>query len=224
MKIAFVGDSFCAESGEDPTRWDFRDGTEYPAWTTLILKEYNATAIQLGIGGDCLFHSYFTLLDHIDDADLIIFCVTEPNRLANIDMLPMNFAVIEDIDKSGCFDDVSLSKDIKDAALKYYKHLFSYEFHKAAHLGILMQADQLILEKKKKCIWFPGFPNSVPDYKITSGPIGTTPLITFAEENHPLIPHSNHFSKEQNENMFTLIKDIIDKDAFEPKPIDMNII
>ena len=39
-----------------------------------------------------------------------------------------------------------------------------------------------------------------------------------------MIPHSNHFSKEQNENMFKLIKDIIDTDAFLPRQLNMSVI
>jgi hypothetical protein len=218
MKIAFCGDSFCGEFEAEGNRG-------YPAWTMLLLKEFNATPIQRGISGDCLFHSYHRLLEVIDDADYIIFCVSEPDRLANKDNVPMNIHIAEGMEMES-----PTSKDIKKAALMYYKYLINFDFHRAAHLGILMQIDQLILEKKKKCIWFPCFPNSMyskrlgKGYKITSGPCGTTPLITYAEQHNPLIPHSNHFSKEQNENMFTLVKDIIDKDAFESGPIDTNII
>ena len=92
-------------------------------------------------------------------------------------------------------------------------------------------------EKKKKCIWFPCFYNSISsdrlekpgnilqeDYRITSGPYGTKPLYEFAELHNPMIPHSNHFSKEQNENMFKLIKDIIDNDLFEARELDMERI
>jgi len=217
MKIAFVGDSFCAE----------HKFPECTPWTKMLLEEYNATSIQKGIDGDCLFHAYQKLLKVVDDTDYIIICVTEPDRLPNMEELPISISIAESHSHS-------LSKDIRKAALMYYKHLINRDFHRAAHLGILMQADQLILEKKKKCIWFWCFHNSSGErdfaglqvdqsYKIRSGPHGNTPLINFTEQN-TLIPTANHFSKEQNENMFTLIKDIIDKDAFEPKPIDMNII
>ena len=211
MKIAFCGDSFCAEWGK-PWRG-------YPAWTMLLLEEFNATAIQSGISGDCLFHSYHTLLKYIDDADYIIFCISEPNRLANKFNVPMNIGIAE-----GLIVDPLPPKDIKKASRIYYKYLINLDFHATAHRGILMQADQLILEKKKKCIWFPGFNTSLQEYKFVSGPCGTTPLITIAERNSPLIPHSNHFSKEQNKNMFTLLKNIINKDAFEPGQIDTDMI
>ena len=218
MKIAFVGDSFCAEFEQEGNRG-------YSSWTMMLLNEYNATAIQKGISGDCLFHSYERLLDHIDETDLIIVCVSDPDRLANKDTVPMNLHIAEGMEMES-----PTPKDIKKASLMYYKYLWHLNFHRAAHLGILTQIDQLILEKKKKCIWFPCFPNSMyskrlgKGYKITSGPCGTTPLITYAEQHNPLIPHSNHFSKEQNENMFTLIKGIIDMNAFESRPIDTNIL
>jgi len=97
--------------------------------------------------------------------------------------------------------------------------------------------DQLLSEKKKKCIWFPCFYNSMSsdrlekpgnileeDYQITSGPYSVTPLYEFAELHNPMIPHSNHLSKEQNKNMFKLIKDIIDTDAFQPRQLNMSVI
>jgi hypothetical protein len=131
----------------------------------------------------------------------------------------MNIGIAE-----GLIVDPLPPKDIKKASRIYYKYLINLDFHATAHRGILMQADQLILEKKKKCIWFPGFNTSLQEYKFVSGPCGTTPLITIAERNSPLIPHSNHFSKEQNKNMFTLLKNIINKDAFEPGQIDTDMI
>ena len=186
MKIAFVGDSFCAEWG-DPWRG-------YPAWTMLLLKEFNATAGQSGIGGDCLFHSYQQLLKCIDTVDYIIFCITEPDRLANRFNIPMNIGIAE----NEYIPDPLPPINIQKASQVYYRELINFEFHKMAHKGILMQIDQLILEERKKCIWFPCFDTSLQGYKITSGPCGIMPLMTIAKRNKPLIPHSNHFSKEQN--------------------------
>jgi len=213
MKIAFVGDSFCADLGSH---------SRYPLWTDLLLKEFNASAIQMGISGDCLFHSYSTLLEHIDEADYIICCVTAPERLPNHHNIPMNSGFADDT--VPFVKDTSISKDVYDAARNYYKYLINLDFHEMAQRGILIQMDRLLLAKKKKCIWFPCFYHSITDYKITSGPSGTTPLYYYAEQNDEDIPDSNHFSKEQNENMFRLLKDIIDNDAFDPRSIDTNTL
>jgi hypothetical protein len=212
MKIAFVGDSFCAESG---TPW-----RGYSAWTMLLLKEFNATASQIGLGGDCLFHSYQKLLRYINTVDYIIFCITEPNRLANRFNIPMNIGIAE----NEYIPDPMPPINIQEASQIYYRELINFDFHKMAHKGILMQIDQLILKKKKKCIWFPCFDTSLQEYKITSGPCGTTPLMTIAERNGSIIPHSNHFSEEQNKNMFTLLKNIINNDTFGPVNLNTEIL
>ena len=233
-KIAFVGDSFCSEFPELEF-WTSRTSdmiSDYPAWTTMLLEEYNATVIQKGIRGDCLFHAFQKLLEVIDDADYIIICVTEPRRLANSSKIPMTITIAED-PESRYF----ISKEITSSSLMYYKNLMNYDFHRVAQRGIITQMDQLLLKKKKKCIWFPCFYNSTSsdvlekpgdilqeDYQITSGPYGTKPLYEFAELHTPMIPHSNHFSKEQNENMFKLIKDIIDTDTFLPRELNMSVI
>ena len=212
MKIALCGDSFCAEWG-DPWRG-------YPAWTMLLLEELNATAVQSGIGGDCLFHSYQRLLKYIDTVDYIIFCITEPDRLANRFNIPMNIGIAE----NEYIPDPLPPRTIQKASQIYYRELINFDFHKMAHRGILMQIDQLILKKKKKCIWFPCFDTSLQEYKITSGPCGTTPLMTIAKRNKKLIPHSNHFSKEQNKNMFTLLKNIISNNTFGPVNLNTEIL
>ena len=69
IKIAFVGDSFCAEFPEQEFWTSNNSISDYPAWTTLLLKEYNATAIQKGVRGDCLFHAFERLLKVVDEAD-----------------------------------------------------------------------------------------------------------------------------------------------------------
>ena len=233
-KIAFVGDSFCAEFPELEF-WTSRTSdmiTDYPAWTTMLLEEYNATAIQKGVRGDCLFHSCQRLLKVIDDADYVIICVTEPYRLANSSKQPMTINIAED-PESRYF----INKEMTASSLMYYKNIMNYEFHRVAQRGIIMQMDQLLSEKKKKCIWFACFYNSMSsdrlekpgnileeDYQITSGPYSIKPLYEFAELHNPMIPHSNHFSKEQNKNMFKLIKDIIDTDAFLPRQLNMSVI
>jgi len=215
MKIALCGDSFCADRGEP---WDPWRG--YPTWTVLLLEEFNATAVQHGVGGDCLFHSYQQLIKCIDTVDYIIFCITEPDRLANRLNIPMNIGIAENEYIPNPLPPITIQK----ASQIYYRELINFDFHKMAHRGILMQIDQLILKKKKKCIWFPCFDTSLQKYKITSGPCGTTPLMTIAKRNKPLIPHRNHFSEEQNKNMFTLLKNIISNNTFGPADLNTEIL
>ena len=106
----------------------------------------------------------------------------------------------------------------------YYNEIVSFDFHKMAHRGILMQIDQLILKKKKKCIWFPCFDTSLQEYKITSGPCGATPLMTIAERNVPKLLGTNHFNEKQSINMFTLLKNIISNNTFGPVNLNTGIL
>jgi len=234
IKIAFVGDSFCAEFPEQEF-WTSRKLDmipDYPAWTTLLLEEYNATAIQKGVKGDCLFHAFERLLKVVDEADYVIICVTDPYRLANHSRVPMTINIAEDSELNCVYN-----KEISASSLMYYKNIMNYEFHRVAQRGIITQIDKLLLEKKKKCIWFPCFYNSMrldedldgnilegDYYQVTSGLYSKTPLCEFAYLYKPMIPHSNHFTKSQNKNMFKLIKNIIDNDSFDVRKIDMGQI
>jgi len=260
MKIAFVGDSFCAEfspDGEDINYDDIRNQIlnanitpeekqnaleesgmlenrkGYLAWTQLLLEHYQATAIQKGIEGDCLFHSFLRLLPVVDDADLVIICVSQPERLANHKLVPMNSWAAER--GTGILKGSDNLKTLYKASLDYYKHIFSSDFHMISHLGILRALDDLLLAKNKKCIWFGSFYDSFGDkddarlnkhirellpYKVKSGVNEYTESRSLGEisrKNRPQIPYNNHFTKEQNEDLFEYIKNIIDNELFAPE-------
>ena len=233
-KIAFVGDSFCAEfypEGYDgnPDGDVFYDERGYKAWTQLLLEHYQATAIQKGISGDCFFHSYQRLVSVIDEADLVIICVTEPDRLANHKLIPMNPWAADM--GPGRLENSENEKTFYKASLDYYKHIFSPDFHMIAHLGTLRALDDILINKNKKSIWFGSFWNSFGDpdderlnevtkqslpYIVRSGVQGSCPLIKTSMKNIPDIPHSNHFNEQQNIEFFEYICDIIDNKLFEP--------
>jgi hypothetical protein len=234
MKIAFVGDSFCAEFYPDgwdyspnatsfnENKFDYKD-RGYKAWTQLLLEHYQATAIQKGISGDCLFHSYQRLLPVIDEADLVIICVSAPDRLANHRLIPMSPCAAER--GTGILKGSDNLKTFYKASLDYYKHVFSPDFHIVSHLGILRALDDLLINKNKKSIWFGSFSNSFGDldderlnehiksllpYKVKSGVNDYRPLIEISDKTQPQIPHSNHFNEQQNKDFFEYLKDIID--------------
>jgi hypothetical protein len=94
-----------------------------------------------------------------------------------------------------------------------------------------MLIDKLMLEKKKKCIWFPCFVHSMKWPAIgtaiasrkfipKSGPCANIPLnsISAAEAYDG---RENHFREENNNNMANLIIDIINNDAFNVYEIQM---
>jgi hypothetical protein len=236
MKIAFVGDSYCADQKTDT--WSQQ------SWLDLVLKKYNAEMICKGQGGTALFHAYEDLLGIVDEADYIIFCITAYSRLPNRFGIPIDthWLALNLWDFKKYFLKFHNGSEVlgnhHEKAIKagelYYKDLISFKFHQVAQKGILMQMDELMIEKKKKCIWFPCFDNdlSMQEYIPKSGPIASCTLseiaiaeysggleefITMEQFNH----RHNHFNLKNNQNMANLIINIIDKDNFTPREIKM---
>ena len=118
MKIAFVGDSFCAHHGPGtPVGEDFELGLELSKkygldigqnnvipddfdqydWPDLVAKHFNAIRTYCGIMGVNFYHSFEMFLQKTRDEDYIIFCVTEPYRIINKYKLPINTFWIDEI-------------------------------------------------------------------------------------------------------------------------------
>ena len=239
MKIAFVGDSYCA---------DTHKGT----WLALVLKEYNAEMICKGRGGTALFHAYEDLLGIVDEADYIIFCITDAYRVPNRYGIPIDTNWLSKIswDFKKLLENNNTGPDYHnnreqlgshhEPALKagelYYKNLISFEFHRVAQKGILMQMDELMLQKKKKCIWFPCFDESMQEFIPKSGPITNVSLIHLSDTellHLNLTPESryklrgndilrlNHFNEENNKNLARIVIDVIQSNNFIPREIKM---
>jgi len=261
MKIAFAGDSYCADHGSG-------------SWLDIVLKEYNAEMICRGRGGAASFYTFADLLKKpthfssstiVDEADYIIFCITAYTRLPNryaiaIDpnwlggaKKPWDFKRLLGDSKDGMHytqgpNDVIdeqepihprvLERAVKGGEL-YYKYFMSLDFHQVAQRGILMQIDELMIEKKKKCIWFPCFENelSMLSYRPKSGPMGNYPLATVSnkeqehdDEAQKILNKSikqgqdtrwNHFNEEHNKNLAQVVIDIIETNNFSPHEIKM---
>ena len=222
MSIAFCGDSFCEICEEQP----------YLAWTNLLWHHYDANIVCDGMAGRALIHSYEKLLPVVDKADYVIFCITDPARLPNREALPMFYNPRPGI---RCTGRAGPSSTIEQSALKYYKHIFYEEYHNMAQKGILMQIDELMVQKQKKCIWFPCFENSMQEYIPQSGPIADISLgeISFNEYKNKGFSKKKysdvkieddrkcHLSEENNIRMANLIIDIIKNDNFNPKEIKL---
>ena len=109
----------------------------------------------------------------------------------------------------------------------YYNDFISFEWHEVAQKGLLMQIDELMLQKKKKCIWLPCFEKSMQKYVPKSGPIGNEALAVSLWANDPtalpdgIDTRKNHMNARNNRNMAKLIIDIIRNGNFKPREIDM---
>jgi hypothetical protein len=255
MKIAFIGDSFCAQPFFD------NGNKSYRAYQYLVAQEYSAKIIAIGRSSGCLFHSYEDLLDVVDKADYTIFCITDLHRLVNRYKLGLNFSSVEqymitgidsiwqhherdeqfmdpmdvynlnDSFSSGQHISKKLLDNIYNAANNYFEFLWYDDFSLYIHKCILRDIDQLMIEKKKKCIWFPCFENSMQKYVPKSGPIADIVLQKISDAElkkiHPRVRRKaidhrpNHLSKENNQNRANLIINIIERDAFNAHEIKM---
>ena len=250
MKIAFVGDSFCADANRDFDARVTRHRPTWPSWVELVARKYEADIICMGEAGMALFHSYENLIDIIDEADYIVLCITKEFRLANRYRIGITPATTSILDKP--------SRKLKKAATFYYKELMSTEFHSTVHYLLIKEIDKLLYKHNKKVIWFfvgyfqlianlPATPYLAGEsYKIKSGPVGDTTLSALSD--FDLAEHFgtpigfkgtlneafdklgikeqevrlNHLTQHNNVRFAQMITDIIDNDDFTPKMIKMN--
>ena len=245
MKIAFVGDSFCT----DVNRYFNSDEIKNrPSWLTfqeIVAQHYNAEIIMKGERGIALFHSYEDLLKIIDDADYIILFITKEFRLPNMHRAPITPTTY----KSLCADQLPvLEKKLSIAVAHYYENVISLDFHTLVHRLLIQEIDRLMIEKKKKCIWFfVRFDNF--DYTdayqfkwINSGPVGShllDDLSLYELSSRNIIDTTkdyavsnyfakydyhqrlNHFGQETNQKFANLLIDRIDADNFTPGLLSM---
>ena len=231
MKIAFCGDSYC-----NNIRKVSQPNKSYFPYPHLVAKEFNAKILCNGLSGVALFHAYETMMENIEEADYIIFCVTEPYRFANRYRLPINAPSIF----SGYYEHgIELRKKtlakIKAAMEIYYKEIISHRYHEITQRGLLREIDAVIKEYNKKCIFFKCFNSSFCDYTFENAVWGNLSLyhdISLPEEEFMTKEElnilrnnadfrANHMNEQNNRNMANFIIDVIKKDDFTPRELDM---
>lgn len=266
MKIAFVGDSFCAHAGPGtPAGVNFELGKKIAKkynlyseestvppdidkydWPDLVTRHFNAWPTKCGIMGINFYHSFEFFLRKTKDEDCIIFCVTEPYRLINKHKLPINTTWSKEIAAQtnlgkwyleysvGGPDSLrhkGLNKEqIMEIAVnaKYYgDNIVDEDATVVMHHALLMYADNMMVEKGKKCLWF----NSFPEFRLhwmkpfipRSGPIGNQDLFSITKGRDHSDPLArNHMSKDENITMSKMIIDIIENDRFQPGKFSMD--
>jgi len=229
MKIAFCGDSFVVDTTDK-------------SWPGLLSKEYNAEILCKGTSGLSLFHAYEKMVEHIDDSDYIIFCITDPSRLSNPFKLPITinqgmdknaFIEIQD-DKRyshshGILPSVFNYKELQTAVTYYYKMLYDDSHMETTHRGLLREIESVVKKYNKKCIFLKCFSESFPDYipeNVVWGNLYLYEDISMKEPNFDSNTISkddrkNHLNDKNNYNMYLFLKDIIDKDDFTPREVKM---
>ena len=185
--IAFIGDSYCAELNSEHKRkgWDRlpdgrRLGTWWPSWPEIVAKHFNAEILQIGFAGNAFVTSFYSAyMKHphwgyksiIEKADIIIVCVSAPERLPNSYGLPASSNL-----PSQRYRDVKhLPKKYLEAVRQYYDHLFLGNFHYIGQKGALRELDDMIVEDQV-IVWLPCFKESMCDYIPKNGVIGNLEL------------------------------------------------
>tara|TARA_B100000809_G_scaffold119321_1_gene117554 strand:+ start:534 stop:1460 length:927 start_codon:yes stop_codon:yes gene_type:complete len=248
----FVGPMQEAFLGFGPERREIKP-TDFScsehSYIDLIVEKFNKDPLKAkvevlcrGLGGSCLYQAYKTLLTIIDRADYIIFCITDANRIASKMFITLDPSFFKGNNwklenwpaswqRAGLSD--SESEQMFLAVKLYYENIMSVAYNRMAQKGILMQIDELLLQKKKKCIWFPCFEDelSMQGFIPKSGPIADLPLNEISMQEPVDIwainnldnidVRLNHFNNENNNNMANLILDIIASDDFTPREIKM---
>jgi len=229
MKLAFCGDSFVVDTSD-------------LSWPGLISKEYNAEILCRGTSGLSLFHAYERMVEHINDSDYIIFCITDPSRLSNPFKLPITInqgmdknAFIEIRDDKryshshGLLPSIFNYKELQTAVKYYYKMLYDDSHMETTHRGLLREIESVVKKYNKKCIFLKCFSESFPEYipeNVVWGNLYLYEDISMKESNFDESTISkderkNHLNDKNNYNMYLFLKDIIDKDDFTPREIKM---
>jgi len=229
MKLAFCGDSFVVDTSD-------------LSWPGLISKEYNAEILCRGTSGLSLFHAYERMVEHINDSDYIIFCITDPSRLSNPFKLPITInqgmdknAFIEIRDDKryshshGLLPSIFNYKELQTAVKYYYKMLYDDSHMETTHRGLLREIESVVKKYNKKCIFLKCFSESFPEYipeNVVWGNLYLYEDISMKESNYDKSTASkddrkNHLNEKNNYNMYLFLKDIIDRDDFTPREVKM---
>ena len=187
-------------------------------------------------------------MENINEADLIIFCITDPSRLSNPFKLPITinqgmdknaFIEIRD-DKQyshshGILPSIFNYKELQTAVKYYYKMLYDDSHMETTHRGLLREIENVVEKSNKKCIFLKCFTESFPEYipeNVVWGNLHLYEDISMKEFEH--MSHNelkeihrgkderkNHLGNKNNYNMYLFLKDIIDKDDFTPREVKM---
>ena len=231
MKIAFCGDSFAADITDSP----------YPTWQWLLNKEYKAEILCKGKYGISLFHSYEIMIENIEEADYLIFCITDASRLSNPFKLPITTQHAEDknafidiVDNKRYTHSHGISnsrfdiKELQTAVKYYYKMLYDDSHMETTHRGLLREIESVVKKNNKKCIFLKSFEHSFCEYVPTYSVWGNLSLYEnismeefkymtktqLDEINRGGDFRHNHLNEKNNYNMYLFLKNIIDKDDF----------
>jgi hypothetical protein len=243
-KIAFIGDSYCADLTSDNKDKENR----YSSWPELVAKQVNAEILQIGFGGLGFVSSFYNAyvrhhrnldpseigqtelcpgrLSVLERADIIIVCISAPDRLPNRHGFAFGPAQAVRPDRS------IIPKKYLKACQLYYENMYFSNFHYIAQKGAIRELDDIVFEGTKKpnqiIVWLPCFEDCMCDYEPKSGVIGDAPLFDLFQRDATKLNKdisrmidegivfrqdpsvSNHMMKETQEQLANHILNYID--------------
>ncbi len=240
MKISIIGDSFCADMGNDP----------YPSWLYLLKHELPAEILCKGMKGAPLIHSFIPFEKNLSNSDLVIICVTDPGRIPNkyeislaqgawdynskeevvnsmlktaetIDSsIPVELSPKEIISERSVPITEYEAEKLYDSIISFNKWIRHDEFMKIQHRALLREMEYMIKKENKNVIWFRNFESSWPKWKPRIGVWGNKNLRVLPKDGG-FSGEINHLSQKDNDSMFKFIKKIIEDDDYTPREIKM---
>ncbi len=203
--ILIVGDSWCAE----------RDNLGH--WPNLLLFELTGVAKGIprgkGFPGCSWWSTRKKLFDELNNktAKVIIIIHTDPNRIPSDLNLPMTINMaFRTATVKGRWDTPEKEMRAK-AAIEYYAHLFSANFHRWAEKRWFEELDDfLISHKDAKIIHLYGQRGHTDNhYKFNIGVTIESHLYYYLIPNTENIKYPNHMTMKNNEKLALSLKDMI---------------
>lgn len=195
-QIAFIGDSYCA----DLTSLNVDKQNRYYSWPELVARQFNAEILQIGFAGLSFVSAFYNAyVRHykrsiLEQADIIIACVSSPDRLPNRHGIPFSPGLAsklaqEKIDRSFrnrkghsmiTFAQHHIPPKYLKACKAYYENIYSAPFHYIGQKGTIRELDDIAFSGIKKpnqiIIWLPCFQDSMCDFYPNTGIMSDAPL------------------------------------------------
>lgn len=146
MRIAFIGDSFCASPDD-------------ASWCTLLAKQLGARIECLGKPGGNIWDAHKCLTSRLRRSDLVVCCYTDHGRIPNRLGYPLNRGSAADHkqQRTDVIHGVGshAQREVWDAAVAYYDWIYDDEYMVTQHALLVSDMDRIIAESGKTAIHLP---------------------------------------------------------------------
>lgn len=212
--ILIVGDSFCSHR-ETSDSWP-----QILACALTGLKFDQARQPRgKGFAGGAWWSYRKVLMNEflINPPKVLVICHTEPYRIPNDKDYSLNYKTVEDRVLTIDNKDHPMPLEVAEAAIGYYKELYSFEFHTWAVNQWFIELDNLCkMHKVERVIHLYCFEGEYTDYTFSHGTtVGTPAMSTYVERSRPVFFRFknkviNHFTVKGNKLFAKSVIDLIE--------------